>query len=265
MKFTFGFILKTKVYLFFRLSSAGLVYTFFGEEAIKNILKSRKIELPAKSLHSIYRKIYENFIEEIDAIDNGVQICDGEPKYKITTGISARVGYFNPPWNHDGTLKENEQFEKAKSYVGAELVDKILHYATVWLPARDIVSDALNNAKEIHESLSIMELSNGCPWKEHLFDLEQEREILGQTKYVLFKDVKPNDWRVMCVPIKPDSFICRKFLHKDWRGIRLEELRKASGVEDANFCHVTGFIGGAGSREGVYQMAVKSLNGDYVD
>lgn len=50
-------------------------------------------------------KVYENFIEEIDAIDNGVDQFDGEARYKITTNLSARVGKLNPDWNDDS---ENE-------------------------------------------------------------------------------------------------------------------------------------------------------------
>jgi len=45
---------------------------------------------------TIYEKIYRNFIESIDGIDNGVTISGKEkPLYKITTDLSARVGRFN--------------------------------------------------------------------------------------------------------------------------------------------------------------------------
>lgn len=43
--------------------------------------------------------MYENFIEELDAIDNGVPMTTEEPKYKIKTHLSARVGRLNPEWN----------------------------------------------------------------------------------------------------------------------------------------------------------------------
>lgn len=44
-------------------------------------------------------KLYENFVEEIDAIDNGIAQTDGEPRYALTTNLSARVGHLNPRWN----------------------------------------------------------------------------------------------------------------------------------------------------------------------
>ena len=45
--------------------------------------------------------MYDNFVEEIDAIDNGVNQSDGESRYKISTNLSARVGHLNPNWNDD--------------------------------------------------------------------------------------------------------------------------------------------------------------------
>lgn len=44
-------------------------------------------------------QVYESFIEEIDAIDNGVPMTSEEPKYKIRTHLSSRVGRLNPEWN----------------------------------------------------------------------------------------------------------------------------------------------------------------------
>lgn len=38
-------------------------------------------------------------MEEIDAIDNGIAQTDGEPRYALTTNLSAHVGHLNPRWN----------------------------------------------------------------------------------------------------------------------------------------------------------------------
>ena len=42
--------------------------------------------------------MYENFLEEIDGVDNGVCAYEGLPKYKVTTTLSNRVGYLRPSW-----------------------------------------------------------------------------------------------------------------------------------------------------------------------
>lgn len=55
-----------------KLSSAGLVYFHFGHQIISKI-----VNLPADSeeVKVLYCKVYDNFIQEIDAIDNGIEIC----------------------------------------------------------------------------------------------------------------------------------------------------------------------------------------------
>lgn len=60
-----------------KLSSAGLVYAHFGREVIARVL-GWKLDDP--NVEKIYDKVYENFMEEIDAIDNGVKMFDEEPR-----------------------------------------------------------------------------------------------------------------------------------------------------------------------------------------
>ena len=60
-----------------KLSSAGLVYLHFGQRVISQILKTKEDNYVTRK---IYDKIYENFVQEIDAIDNGISQCDGEPR-----------------------------------------------------------------------------------------------------------------------------------------------------------------------------------------
>lgn len=50
----------------------------------------------------VYQKIYKDFLEAIDGIDNGVEIAGGaELKYRVTTDLSARVGRLFPAWNEE--------------------------------------------------------------------------------------------------------------------------------------------------------------------
>uniref|UniRef100_A0A336LPI0 CSON009741 protein n=1 Tax=Culicoides sonorensis TaxID=179676 RepID=A0A336LPI0_CULSO len=248
-----------------RLSSAGLIYCYYGETVIKTLVnKFTGTEPDMKCLKTVYKKLYESFIREIDAIDNGVPMFDGEPRWTISTNLSSRVSHFNQTWNSKENFDAQAQFEKAKELVGGEFVDKIRYYTEVWWAARALVQTALKNRFNIHKSGEILELTEFCPWKQHLAELEKELELEGIAKYVLYKNSE-NDWRAICVPKTPDSFVCRKFLHKDWRGIRDSELEKISGIKDINFCHATGFIGGAKTREAALEMAVKSLEGNYQD
>ena len=61
------------------------------------------------------------------------------------------------------------------------------------------------------------------------------------------------------MPKTKGSFDIRVGLCQAWRGLRNQELCKASGVADAEFVHRAGFIGGAWSKESAIAMALKSL------
>ena len=60
-----------------KLSSAGLVYLHFGRRILQQLLETAE-DNPL--IEILYDKVYENFIEEIDAIDNGVDQYEGEPR-----------------------------------------------------------------------------------------------------------------------------------------------------------------------------------------
>lgn len=241
-----------------RLSSAGLIFTYFGEAVIRHVVKAAKnVDIDDECLRSVYEKVYDGFIQEIDGIDNGVAQHKDEPIYRITTHLSSRIGNFNSQWNSSDDFDETKQFEKAKEAAGAELVDNILYYATVWWPARAIVDDAIKSRFDVHPSGKILELKQFCPWKQHLYQLEKKNGCEGELLYCIFS--QNNDHRVICVPNAPTSFVCRKFLPEPWRGVRDEQLAGISGIPEAKFCHATGFIGGAATRDAALLMAIKGV------
>lgn len=73
------------------------------------ILHSKKRSTDRKRLICCYYRfitspvdspqLYENFVEEVDAVDNGISQCDGEARYAVSTTLSARVSHLNPRWN----------------------------------------------------------------------------------------------------------------------------------------------------------------------
>jgi len=65
--------------------------------------------------------------------------------------------------------------------------------------------------------------------------------------------------RVQCVAESESSFESRKALPEPWRGLRDDALSAAAGIDGCVFCHASGFIGGAASKEAALAMAVKAL------
>nr|XP_006629429.2 PREDICTED: UPF0160 protein MYG1, mitochondrial [Lepisosteus oculatus] len=238
-----------------KLSSAGLVYLHFGHRILAQLTKQPE---GAPHLEVLYDKLYENFVEEIDAIDNGISQYDGEPRYAMTTNLSARVGYLNCRWNDENQDTE-EGFRKAMKMVGAEFLDRLDYYYHSWLPARTLVEEAVKSRAQVDPSGEVVVLDQGgCPWKEHLFSLEKELAVEPLIKFVLYPD-QSGQWRVQCVPMGLHTFQNRLSLLEEWRGVRDEELSALSSIPGCVFVHASGFIGGNRTKEGALEMARRTL------
>jgi len=113
------------------------------------------------------------------------------------------------------------------------------------------------SAEDEHEAMLILE--SNCPWKEHLFELEEKLGFDGKILYVLYEDRNEKTWRIQCVPVKLDSFESRKPLPEAWRGLRDGELDAASGIVGGTFVHRSGFIGGNRTLAGAKAMALVAI------
>ncbi len=109
----------------------------------------------------------------------------------------------------------------------------------------------------VHPSGKIVILTHFAPWKSHLYELPGGDEVL----YVLYQD-SGKSWRVQCVPESEGSFVSRKPLPAEWRGVRDDVLSQLAEIPGCIFVHASGFIGGAASREGALAMAVKALEAE---
>lgn len=141
------------------------------------------------------------------------------------------------------------QFGKASELTGSEFFAKLDYFANAWLPARDLLVESVNFSQTTFDPTGkIIIFEQFLPWKEHLFELEADESIPaivpGQAIYVVYPDETAGNWRIQAVPISPESFESRKALPEVWRGLRDEELSKASGIDGGIFIHASGFIGG---------------------
>lgn len=274
-----------------RLSSAGLVYLHFGKAIIAQHL-SKPID--HQDVQTVYEKLYTDYIEALDAHDNGISVY--EPKALAASGLEKRfrdgginLGSLIGDMNYDPTenLDEDGLFAKASTFIGETFVRKLRSACNSWLPARATVRGAYESRFDAHPSGRVMLLpKGGVPWKEHLYNLEQEAPGMPTTApseeprlgkevyYVLYPESSdPSaNWRIQCVPVHESSFESRKPLPEAWRGVRDSDLdgvltaeAQSQGLppipDGAIFTHASGFIGGHRTKEGVLAMANRSLQG----
>jgi len=253
-----------------KLSSSGLIYKHFGREVLRRIFNRKSQESSTSSTHAVpslddnvidklYKKVYEDFMEHIDGIDNGVAVSDGPINYKVESHLSARIGRLNPSWNLESNNEDMERrFSLALQVVSNEFFDYLIALVESWWPGRLLVEQAFDKRFEYHESGEIIVLERYCPWIAHLEDIEVDHNLQGLVKYVLYKD-SHGGWRIHAAPVSAGSFASRLALPESWRGTRNEELDAICGVENCVFVHANGFIGGNKTFEGTLAMGVKSL------
>ena len=244
-----------------KLSSAGLVYKHFGQD----IIKALQPQLEDSQVEFLYDKVYRDFVESLDANDNGISNFDSEelgvkPKFhdkNIT--IPGIVSGMNPGWNEDcSDASFDSCFFKASEFIGGVFKNLVKGYGESWIPAKSLVEEAIRNRFEVDRSGKIIVLKQFCPWKEHLYSIEREIGIENEIEFVLFEDNSGN-WRVSTVSVSATSFKFRKGLPEPLRGLRDDELSEKSGLPGCVFIHAAGFIGGAESKETVLKLAQMSL------
>lgn len=260
-----------------KLSSSGLIYKHFGKRVIDLVI-NRKVSASVDStvtinpkadgtvtnfdesvVEKLYIKVYEDFMESIDGIDNGVTHAEGNLNYKIESHLSARVGRLNPSWNIESDNEDmGKRFSMALQLVSTEFYDYLIGLAESWWPGRLLVEEAFEKRFENHPSGGIIVLERYCPWIAHLEDIESDFNLPKVVKYVLYMD-NHGAWRIHAAPVSSGSFTSRLPLPEAWRGLREKELDAVTEIDNCAFVHANGFIGGNKTFEGTLQMGIKSI------
>lgn len=240
-----------------KLSASGLIYKHYGREIIAHLADTNDADTEA-----IWAELYHQFMESIDAHDNGIEICDSEKRYTITSDISSRVHRLNPRWNDQSDHQDQcVRFERASNLCGAEFLDVLGELVESWLPARNIVRASLAKRSEVHPSEKVIKLDHSAlPWLDHFYSLEREAGIGNLIKFALFVD-QSGMWRVRAVTVEGSRFKNRVSLLEPWCGLKDSQLSEVAGIPDCCFVHANGFIGGHKTYEGALAMALKSIEG----
>ncbi|KAI0164483.1 metal-dependent protein hydrolase [Hypoxylon sp. FL1284] len=267
-----------------KLSSAGLVFLHFGRALVaqrlgKPAAGDEKSESEDEEVGVIWNKMYESFVEALDAHDNGIAAYDpaalaaaGGPEKRFSDGgftLGAVVGRLNANWNDAAPADpaaaqaaEDARFLAASARIGEEFDRDLDYHVGAWLPARALVRDAYAKRLQFDPEGRVMVLEGqAVPWKDHLYTLEEQQGAEQKVLYVLYPEKPAPDakWRIQAVPVSKDSFESRKALPEPWRGARDEQLDEVSGIPGGVFVHASGFIGGNKTFDGAKAMAAKAV------
>ncbi len=189
-------------------SGFGLIWKHYGEELCKSVEVADKIE--------------EKLCVPIDLCDNGISVWE-EGKYSIQPlewdGIIKT-------WQAETTKGEDMdlQFSIAVDFA-REYLTRVIQRAQVKL-VQEVQAAKLY---ESGDSKSIIVSESYIP--SSLFI--QYPEVL----VLVFPRIDTNDWAAMAIKKEKSGFETKVKFPESWGGLSDRELAKASGFEDAVFCH----------------------------
>ncbi len=202
-----------------KYSSFGLLFEEYGPKYLK--------KLKLKNSKAIYNYFVKDFIEAIDAIDNGV-FPEIKASYKVKT-LSDIIKIFNPSYLSSDT--EDEQFLKAVSL--AEIIFKEeLKNVIGKVNANKKVKLLLNKNKG-----PLLILDEYLPYEETILTSLAGKKI----KLVIYPSNR-GGYGIKTVPISLTDKTSRVYFPKQWGGKTNKELEQITGIKGALFCHANRFL-----------------------
>lgn len=194
------------------LSSAGMIWEYLKDHGIVDL--------------RTYTYFNDSLILGVDAIDNGRDF----PKVGHCS-FSQVVSNFVPP-SYDAEANVYEKaFQQALDFALGHLTRLLARF-------RYIQSCKEKVAKRMAEEGFALIFDEALPWMDSFFDLG------GEKHPALFVIMPSGDhWKLRGIPPNNEQkMLVRMALPEEWAGLIDEELKRASGIPGAIFCHKGRFI-----------------------
>ena len=225
-------------------ASAGLVWEAVGAQLVQ-----RLFALDDQALCSaVAADLDVELVQHLDRADTGAS--HGAPGI---FGLSALLAQFNPTWDSPAIADRDGPAALANFRKAIEVTTLFVVASLDQLRARHQGAQLVRNAERAFGGAVLVMPRAGLPWAE-VVGVE-----MPEVMFVVYPDSTDNQFQVHVVTVKPNSFVARKDLPRQWAGLRDAELAAVCGVADAVFCHNARFIAGAGSLQGALRMAELAL------
>jgi uncharacterized UPF0160 family protein len=217
-------------------ASCGLVYRHFGQEVLSNILQRRSVEVAEDALAFLYESLYFQFIQEIDATDNGISQVPAtvSPRYENCTGITTRIKMKNPHWKSENR-DADEAFGQAIEYIGREFEGLVYHSVQYGLKELEMTQAGFGSRFGLDESGEIMEIPRFFTYLTYLKRIEGDS---AQVNFVIYPR-EDGTWTIRGVG-SGRGFELRKGLPH--AGVSPKELSELTSIPGAIFSHKNALI-----------------------
>ena len=202
-----------------KYSSFGLLFEKFGIDFLK--------KMKLKNTKAIYNYFVKDFIEGIDAIDNGI-FPDMKANYKVKT-VSDIIKIYNPSYLSNDS--EDEQFIKAINLAESILTEELKNVAGK-VEAGNKVKKLLNKTKG-----PLLILDEYLPYEETVLTSLAGKNI----KFVIYPSNR-GGYGIKTVPISTTDKTSRVYFPKSWGGLSNSDLEEVTGIKGSLFCHTNRFL-----------------------
>ncbi len=209
----------------------GLVWKHFGQHLVSN--------------KEIFNHLEKKLVQPIDALDNALKISkpliEDLSEYNLAMGIGAISSAFPEEEIDKG-------FNYALNFVETVLIGEI-NRAEIKHHSEALVYDLIIK----QNNPTILILDKYLPWKS--------ATVKNKTiKFVIYPGQKNDKWFVQpAVDTLEDFAPARIPFPSSWMGKENEALYEVSQIIDAIFCHKSGYLGTAKTKEAAMEMARKAL------
>ncbi len=227
-----------------RVRDNGIKYSSFGllfEEFGIDFLKKMKL----KNTKAIYNYFVKDFIEGIDAIDNGI-FPDVKANYKVKT-VSDIIKIYNPSYLSNDS--EDGQFIKVVNLAESILTEELKNVVGK-VEAASKVKKLLNKTKG-----PLLILDEYLPYEETVLTSLAGKKI----KFVIYPSNR-GGFGIKTVPISTTDKTSRVYFPKSWGGLSNSDLEEVTGIKGSLFCHTNRFLMTASTLDTAKKLAEIALD-----
>ncbi len=191
----------------------------------------------------------KKIVQVIDADDNGFNLYKTEIDSVFPFMLTDIIYSMRPTWR-ENHLEVDKVFFKAVDFA-KEILMRQIKITKDGIEITMVIQDLYKNTSD--KRLIIVDDP-----KISRYDIWQALEDFSEPLFVIYEG--EGSWAAVAMRKSRNDSENRKDFPKNWAGLRDSELAKASGVEDAIFCHNGLFLSVARSKEGAIKMASIAIN-----
>ena len=187
--------------------------------------------------NAVWKALDKELIQQIDALDNGITICEPTIEKVFPVDLSKIINDFNATWDD-----ETDRFDEALRFMEMIIKNKIKR-----IKAKIAAKDEYLTWESFE---NILVLPRFSPWQAVVVNNPRFRTV----KFVIYPSTDKTGFKVQGAPVRSGDFACRAYLRPEWRG-----KESVEEIKTFKFCHMTGFIGEASTIEDAILMAKLSM------